>query len=128
VTSLVVVFPVFQQTLQYSEISVSLDSEYEDHLSSGLLRHVVSQKLTNVSEVLTASHHQGDEAVSTYETSFNFCKTVWCNIAEDSHLHYSLQFQCKITNKIGSFSYTKFSMEFYSCYHIALLFVCLRMF
>jgi hypothetical protein len=32
-------------------------------------------------------HYQGDEAVSTSETSVNFYQTTRCNIPEDRHLH-----------------------------------------
>jgi hypothetical protein len=68
------------------------------------LRHVVAQKLTDVSEKLTASiiivvNKEACnrafvsvialiiEAVRAYETSITFYKTTWRNIPEDSHLH-----------------------------------------
>jgi hypothetical protein len=55
-----------------------------------MVRRVVSHKLTEVSEVLTASIITAlmMEAVSTSsETSVNFHETTRLNIPEDSHLH-----------------------------------------
>jgi hypothetical protein len=57
-----------------------------------MLRCVVSWKLTDVSEVLTASISPDMEAVSTFETSVNFYKTARRNIPEDSHLQVVLPF------------------------------------
>jgi hypothetical protein len=53
------------------------------------LRRVVWQKITNVSEVLTASIIRAlvMEAVITSETSVNFYQTARRNNPEDSHLH-----------------------------------------
>jgi hypothetical protein len=54
-------------------------------LSSGLLRHVLLQKLTNISEVLTAFIITlVMKAVSTSEMSVNLYKTTWCNNPEQS--------------------------------------------
>jgi hypothetical protein len=57
-----------------------------------MLRRVVWQKLTHVSQLLTASIISAIttvmiEAVSTSETSVNFYQTTRRNIPEDSHLH-----------------------------------------
>jgi hypothetical protein len=58
-----------------------------------LLRRVVWQKFTNVSEVLAAFIIRAKmrglmmEAASTSETSVNFYETTRCNNSEDSHLH-----------------------------------------
>jgi hypothetical protein len=57
-------------------------------LSSGVLRRVVWYKLTNVSDVFTASIITlMMEAVSTSEMSVNFYHTKLRNIPEDSHIH-----------------------------------------
>jgi hypothetical protein len=60
-------------------------------LSSGMLRRVVWQKFSEVSDVLPASTIRVIalmmEAVSTSITSVNFYETVRRNIPEDSHLH-----------------------------------------
>jgi hypothetical protein len=61
-----------------AEISGSLGGDYEDDLSSGMLRHIVSQKLTDVSECFRGTFRD--------ETSTNFWETTRCNIPEDSHL------------------------------------------
>jgi hypothetical protein len=53
-----------------------------------MLRRVLWQKFTDVSEVFAASHHQDDlmmEAASTSETSVNY-RTTRRVIPEDSHL------------------------------------------
>jgi hypothetical protein len=71
----------FQKVISLNtvEISGSCDREYgEDY--SGILRRVVSQKLTDVSEVL--------EAVSTSETSVNLHETTRRKIPDDSHLQF----------------------------------------
>jgi hypothetical protein len=54
-----------------------------------MLRRVVSQDVTDVSEVLTTSIIivLMMEAVSTSKTSVNFYDTTRRNIPEDSHLH-----------------------------------------
>jgi hypothetical protein len=53
-----------------------------------MLRSVVSSKLTDVSEVLTASIMRAMMvAVSTSETSVNFYETARRNIPEHSHIH-----------------------------------------
>jgi hypothetical protein len=57
--------------------------------SSGMLHHVVSQKLTNISEVLTASIIRAliiliMEAISVPETWVNFYETTEHNIPENS--------------------------------------------
>jgi hypothetical protein len=59
----------------------------EANMSSGKLRRVVSKKLTDVLEVLTASIIivVMMEAVSTSETSVSFYKTTRRNIPKDSH-------------------------------------------
>jgi hypothetical protein len=49
-----------------------------------MLRHVVSYKLTDVSEVHIAAIIG---AVNTSETSDNFYKTTQRNIRQDGHLH-----------------------------------------
>jgi hypothetical protein len=55
-----------------------------------MLRRVVSQKLTDASEVLTASiisvMSLMMEAVSTSETPVNFCEITRRNIPEDSYI------------------------------------------
>jgi hypothetical protein len=55
-------------------------------LSSGKLRRVVWYKMTDVSELLTASVLMM-KTVSTSETSVNIYQTTRCNMPEDSHLH-----------------------------------------
>lgn len=57
-------------------------------LASGMLRHVVWKKLTDVSGVLSAfiSTSQVIEAAGTSETSVDFCQSTQRNI-RDSHLH-----------------------------------------
>jgi hypothetical protein len=50
-----------------------------------MLHLVVSWKLTDVSEVLTAFIIR--KAVSTFDTSVNFPDTTWHKIPEGSHLH-----------------------------------------
>jgi hypothetical protein len=53
-----------------------------------MLGHVVSWKLTDVSEVLTAPIIAlMMEAVSISDTSVNFYETTRFNIPEDSHFH-----------------------------------------
>jgi hypothetical protein len=55
-----------------------------------MLHCVVWQKLTDISEVLTASiiiTALMMEAVSTSEMSVIFYQTTWHSIPEDSHLH-----------------------------------------
>jgi hypothetical protein len=56
-------------------------------LNRGVLRHVFSQKLTDVQEVLTDSIIRAIKTVSTSETSVSLHKTTRYNIAEDGHLH-----------------------------------------
>jgi hypothetical protein len=51
-------------------------------LLSGMLCHVVWYKLTDVSEVLTASIIR----VFSSEMPLNFYQTAWCNIPDDCHL------------------------------------------
>jgi hypothetical protein len=60
-------------------------------LSSGMLRRVVWQKLTDVSEMRTAFIIRAMmvEVVSTSETSFSFYQTTRRNIPEDSHLYHT---------------------------------------
>jgi len=56
--------------------------------------HVVTLKLTDVSEVHTASIITlMMEAVSTSETSVNFSVTTWRYFPEDSKLHCGIQFE-----------------------------------
>jgi hypothetical protein len=56
-------------------------------LLSGMLRYVISQKLTDVSEVLIASSIAlMIQAVSTSEAPGSFCETARRNIPEESHL------------------------------------------
>jgi hypothetical protein len=53
-----------------------------------MLRHVVSQLLTEVPEILTASISSASmDAISTSKTSVNFYEAIWRNIQEDSYLH-----------------------------------------
>jgi hypothetical protein len=56
-----------------------------------MLHFVVSYKLTNVSEMLTASIIKViplmKEALSTSETLVNFYDTIWRKTPEDSHVH-----------------------------------------
>jgi hypothetical protein len=54
-----------------------------------MLRHVVWDNFTEVSEVFTASINRAPmmESVSTSETSVNFYQTTRRNIPEDRHLH-----------------------------------------
>jgi hypothetical protein len=55
-----------------------------------MLRCILWQKLTDVSEVLTASIIKAIialETVRTSETSVNFYHSTWRNILEDSHIH-----------------------------------------
>jgi hypothetical protein len=56
-----------------------------------MLHRVVWYKLTDVSEVLTASIIRATvlmmEAVSSSETSVNFYQTALCNIPKNSHIH-----------------------------------------
>jgi hypothetical protein len=59
----------------------------DDWMSSGMLRRVVSQKLTDVLEAVSRAIALMMEAVSTSETSVNFHKTTRCNIPEGCHLH-----------------------------------------
>jgi hypothetical protein len=57
-----------------------------------MLHHVIWWKLTDLSEVLTATIILITlmmEAVSTSETLVNFYQTTERNIPEDSHLHTS---------------------------------------
>jgi hypothetical protein len=71
--------------LPESEISGLHADQYEDVLSSGMLLRTVSQKLTDVSEVLTASIIRTMiahialmmEAVIISETSVSFCETFY---------------------------------------------------
>jgi hypothetical protein len=56
-------------------------------VSSGMYRRVVTLKLTDVSEVRTASIISTIEAVRTFETSVNFNVTTRHDIPEDSKLH-----------------------------------------
>jgi hypothetical protein len=60
-------------------------------ISSGMLRLVVWQKFTNVSEVLAASiiraMSEMMETTSISETSVNFYEITRRNIPEDSHFH-----------------------------------------
>jgi hypothetical protein len=95
---LVYLFIIFQKKLFVSEISGSHDGEFEDDLSSEILRRVVWLKLTDVSEVLTASMITLMMAVSTFETSVNFYQTTRCNIPEDSHLHVLLRSSIFVSN------------------------------
>jgi hypothetical protein len=55
------------------------------------MRSVVSQKLTDVSEVLTVLITTGlmMEEISTSETSVNFYETTWRNVTADSRLFSS---------------------------------------
>jgi hypothetical protein len=59
--------------------------------SSAILRRVVSQLLTDVSKVLTASTMREIalmmEAVITFKTSVNFYETKQCNVPENCCLH-----------------------------------------
>jgi hypothetical protein len=52
-----------------------------------LLRRVVWQKFTDVSEVIRAIIALMMEAVSTSKTSVNFYQTTRRNNTQDSHLH-----------------------------------------
>jgi hypothetical protein len=72
-------------------------------LFSWLLRHVVWEKFTDISEVLAASIIRAVialmmEAASTSETSVNFCQTAQRNNPEDSrphtHRHEKLKSRC----------------------------------
>jgi hypothetical protein len=67
-----------------------------------MLRRVVSKKLADVSEVLTASIIRAmvAEEVSTREPSVNLCETTWSNIQEDGHLQI-------LSSKRGHFSQFK---------------------
>jgi hypothetical protein len=60
-------------------------------LFSGMLCRVVSQKLTDVLDVLIRAIALMMEAVSTSEKSVNFCENTRCNVPEDSHLHSKLR-------------------------------------
>jgi hypothetical protein len=51
-----------------------------------LLRHVVWQKFTDVSEVLSSALNRAMIAASTSETSVNFYQTTRRNSPEDSYL------------------------------------------
>jgi hypothetical protein len=51
-----------------------------------LLRRVVWQKFTDVSEVLAATTRRDDRAASTSET-LQFYQTTWRNKLADSHFH-----------------------------------------
>jgi hypothetical protein len=50
-----------------------------------MLSHAISQKFTNVSEVLTASIIRAIALMM--EMSVNFCVTALRNIPDDSHIH-----------------------------------------
>jgi hypothetical protein len=53
-----------------------------------MVRRVVCYELTDVSEVLTASIIRAlVEAASISETSIKICRTMRCNIIEDSRIH-----------------------------------------
>jgi hypothetical protein len=54
--------------------------------------------LTEVSGVLTASVVRvvnDDGVVSTFVTSVNVCRTTWCSIPQDHHLHICRLFSLK---------------------------------
>jgi hypothetical protein len=52
-----------------------------------MVHHVVSQKLTDVSEVPTASIIAlMMQAVRTFETSVNIYESKWCTLPEESHV------------------------------------------
>jgi hypothetical protein len=67
-----------------NEISGSRGDEKE-----GMLRRVAWQKLSDVSEELTASIVRANR-VSTSKMSVSTCQTIWRNFPEDSHLQVSL--------------------------------------
>jgi hypothetical protein len=75
----------------FSKISDFHGGEYEDDSLFGILQLVVSYKLTDVSEVLTAAIIRAMsvlmmEAVSTSETKVNFYETTRRIIPEGCHV------------------------------------------
>jgi hypothetical protein len=77
--------------------------------SCGMLHLVVSYKLTDVSEVLTASITRGRKVLSTYETTINFHQTVQHSIPEGSHLRIC----CRVNLKLHYLQAKKEQMEEY---------------